>query len=53
MAYRDEDRGSPLARILPSSHPKRLEKESTCMIDKRLNLLVQGARSTLLIVLGT
>ena len=22
MAYRDEDRGFPLARVLPSSHPK-------------------------------
>ena len=53
MAYRDEDRGFLLARILPSSHPKSLGKESTCMIDKRLNLLVHGARNTLLIVLGT
>ena len=48
MAYRDEDRGFPLARILPSSHLKSSVKESTCLIDKRLNLLVQDARSTLL-----
>ena len=52
MAYRDEVEGSHLLGYCLVA-TLRVWKENTGMIDKRLNLLVHGARSTLLIVLGT